>query len=323
MMWFEQLMGFAEANRKQVHQHLQHDGEYISSLVNGRRFRCGRLDIANISELRQPIPSSGKLAINEIVADVQQLHSDKNNANALFQAASQFNLLEMINPDTSPEAGIGIYSYDRTQGPACAIACGAGTIYRNYFVPIGKQIGQTTNNQIDCLADLQDYFGGGYWQMRNGYAFATAEQLTRLNQKINQLSPEARQQAKDCLRIGLQWQTEVTINAAGQLVSQAYCSALPVAYSTVAPVLWEPLARLILEATYEATFYAALRNYEQTGSKKLFLTLVGGGAFGNPNNWIFDALRLVFRRFATAPLDVAIVSYGRSNADLQQFLRNY
>jgi len=62
------------------------------------------------------------------------LHCDIENTNALFQAASQFNLLEMIVPHISPEQGVDRYENDFTQGPACAIACGAGTIYRNYFV---------------------------------------------------------------------------------------------------------------------------------------------------------------------------------------------
>ena len=37
----------------------------------------------------------------------------------------------------TPEDGVTRYKDDPTQGPACAIAAGAATIYRNYFVPIG------------------------------------------------------------------------------------------------------------------------------------------------------------------------------------------
>lgn len=48
--------------------------------------------------------------------------------NALFQVASQFNLLEMINPNITPEMGIDRYEFDRTQGPICAMSCGAETI---------------------------------------------------------------------------------------------------------------------------------------------------------------------------------------------------
>jgi len=57
---------------------------------------------------------------------------DPNSWKNLFEVASQINLLEMINQSSKPEDGIGIYEYDNTQGPKCAIACGAGTIYRNY-----------------------------------------------------------------------------------------------------------------------------------------------------------------------------------------------
>jgi hypothetical protein len=62
---------------------------------------------------------------------------------ALFQVASQFNALEMVAPNITPEDGVTRYQHDRTQGPACAIAAGAATIYRNYFVPVAGGIGQT------------------------------------------------------------------------------------------------------------------------------------------------------------------------------------
>ena len=83
---------------------------------------------------------SGKLRsaptrISEVVGDVRALHLDPQNGGALFQAASQFNLLEMTGPSLTPEQGVGIYENDQTQDPACAIACGGGAIFRNYFAP--------------------------------------------------------------------------------------------------------------------------------------------------------------------------------------------
>jgi hypothetical protein len=36
---------------------------------------------------------------------------------------------------TVPEHGVTVYSGDPTQGPACALACAAGSVYRNYFCP--------------------------------------------------------------------------------------------------------------------------------------------------------------------------------------------
>ena len=95
---------------------------------------------------------------------------------------------------------------------------------------------------------------------------------------------------------------------------------MPVAYSNVEADLWEPFARLILEATYEATFWAALKNYQQTNSNKLFLTLVGGGAFGNKPHWILESLQKVISKFRNTPLDVKIVSFRAPNPMLKNFI---
>ena len=75
----------------------------------------------------------------------------------------------MVTPNTTPEHGVGIYENDRTQGPACSIAAGAGTIFRNYFAMVGGQIGQTASQQIDCLAEIEHEFGNDLWRMQNGY----------------------------------------------------------------------------------------------------------------------------------------------------------
>ena len=80
----------------------------------------------------------GRLKVGVATGDVRQMHRLPENAGALFQVASQFNLLEMTGPEVTPEDGVTIYQYDHTQGPACAIAAGAATIYRNYFAQVGE-----------------------------------------------------------------------------------------------------------------------------------------------------------------------------------------
>ena len=56
------------------------------------------------------------------------------------------------------------------------------------------------------------------------------------------------------LRIGIHWDIEVTdVGPPGPRVSQAFCSALPVAYSSAPPADWTLFGRLVLEAAYEAT----------------------------------------------------------------------
>lgn len=47
----------------------------------------------------------------------------------------------------TPEHGVTRYERDPTQGPAYAIAAGAGTIYRNYFAPVEGGVGETRRRQ--------------------------------------------------------------------------------------------------------------------------------------------------------------------------------
>jgi len=316
-MWFEKLTGFQERSPDYVRRNLEVNGTQLKSKVNGKSYQFGFLEIPTLATLRARAPAfekyKGNVKVSEVVGDVQKMHVNPDNKNALFQAASQFNLLEMVGPDVSPLEGVGIYAYDHTQGPACAIACGAGTIYRNYLVDVNGQTGQSTHHQIDCLELIGEALGNenqALWKMRNGYALPDIDGLLKINKQLGALTTEARDDLKSKLKIGLQWNTEVTIAGDGQLVSQAYCSALPVRYSQIESHYWEPFARLILEALYEATFYATLINLEKTGSNRVFLTLVGGGAYGNELHWILESLEKVIEQFRKVALDVRMVSYS-------------
>jgi hypothetical protein len=84
---------------------------------------------------------------------------------------------------------------------------------------------------------------------------------------------------------------------------------LPVLYPDLPEWDREPFARLILEAAYEATLLAALQNFRKAGHAKVYLTLLGGGAFGNRTEWITDAIVRALNLFRDCPLDVKTVSY--------------
>ena len=241
---------------------------------------------------------------------------------ALFQVASQFNLLEMINPNITPEMGIDRYEFDRTQGPICAMSCGAGTIYRNYFVEINGQIGQTEEHQIDCLELIGDELDNenlNLWKMKNGYALLSQNGLLTINKKIAQLNNNERERLKGKLKVGIQWQTDVTIFEVKQKVSQIYCSALPVGYSQIESFYWEYFARIILEALYEATLYAGMVNMEKNNSDLVYLTLVGGGVFGNEEYWILESMQKAIEKFKNVPLNIKIVNYGTPNLNLKKY----
>lgn len=323
MNWFEELTGFKEQNHQQVQSQLKVERNVLTSLVNNKSYVCGVLETPTLAELQERVKTAhynSRIRFAEKIANVQHLHQDKENAGAMFQSASQFNLLEMVGPNVTPEKGIGIYENDHTQGPSCAIACGAGTIYRNYLANVNGKTGQTTDNQIDCLSEIGYELNNSQlnlWKMSNGYALVNnAQSLQIINAQITSKSKPDYEQLKSKLKIGVQWNTQVTINQATHLVSQAYCSALPINYSSIATELWHPFASLILEATYEATFLAAIENAENTKNFTLYLTLVGGGVFGNKLEWILEAISKIAAKFANTPLRVFIVSYGKSNPEV-------
>jgi hypothetical protein len=330
MTWFEDLTGFSEINLQQVRANLRIDGNTLSSQMNHKVYICGLLETPTLVELRERVrsckPFAGPMFLRELIADVRDLLVDPGNAGALFQVASQFNLLEMVGPDISPEQGVGIYENDRTQGPACAIAAGAGTIYRNYFAPVDGEIGQSEHHQINCLADLGAALGnsnGRLWEMKNGYALATPDGLAEIAQRLHASPEETVDDFRQTLRIGLQWNTQVTLAGCQHLVSQAYCSALPVGYSHQPQHHWKEFALLVLEAAYEATFCAAILNASQNGTNKLFLTLLGGGAFGNDIDWILAAMQRALTLYKDYDLDVSIVSFRSSNLQVQNYVSNW
>ena len=317
MSWFENLTGCVGESPESVREHLFIDGQRLHSRLNGKSWLCGELETQTLAQLRQRVLNTkydlAPISVRNVVGNVQNLHLNRANENAVFQVASQFNLLEMTSPRVTPECGVGIYEHDFTQGPACAIAAGAGTIYRNYFVDINGRIGQTADNQIDCLsgiAKLLDNSKQRLWKMVNGYALPSAEGLEEINRKLESMDEAALDTVRQALQIGLHWDTQVTLGDASHTVSQAYCSAMPVAYTPHTKELWAPLAKLVLEAAYEATICSAILNVDRNRNNRLFLTRLGGGAFGNSPDWITDAISRSLELYSDSGLDVAIVSYG-------------
>jgi len=323
--WFETLTGCREESPDYVRENLSVEGNVLRSAANCRDWCCGDLETPTLAELRERVKNISRISVTtevrEVVADIQQLHCDTSNTGAMFQVASQFNLLEMTSPNVTPEAGVGIYEQDFTQGPACAIAAGAGTIYRNYFAPVNGHIGQTAENQIDCLSDMGKRLGNSnqrLWEMKNGYALPSQIGLETVNRQLEDLDKTELDELRGLLRIGIHSGTQVTMGDSSHVVSQAYCSAMPVSYSPHSSELWAAFAKIVLEAAYEATICAAIENAQRTGNNDLYLTLLGGGAFGNALNWITDSIRRAVCQYNDCGLSIAIVSYGTSKPAIEQ-----
>jgi hypothetical protein len=341
-----------------------------STRGGGREWQAGTFTTPSLRELREAVAvhlqtrqssSAGESAHgrvrlrHEAISDVKRLHMDPANDGAVFQVASQFNCLEMIDPHVVPEDGITRYEYDPTQGPACSMACPAGTAFRNYLVqvPGSSDVGQSRGAQLNCLGDIMELLQGPKppsngsavegeaLTFQNGYVDAASPaQLLAVNQRIDAVG---REMVKERLRIGVQRETEVMLPSATdtaiqgrsdaggdkehqkkQIVTQTFNSAIPIGYSRVHDQeLWKPLSTAVLEASYEATVLVAvahnLRRLDRgLEPRPLYLTAVGGGVFANPLPWIKDAIDMSLRTVEGAcplPFDLDVVLLHRHNVN--------
>ncbi len=336
MDWFERLTGFRETGYDETRSKLEVDGTQLRSLVNGKSYGVGSLELVSLKTLRERVSATnglpGQLKVSVVRGDVRQMHHLPENVGALFQVASQFNLLEMVSSTVTPEQGVTRYEHDGTQGPACAIAAGAATIYRNYFAPVGSDHGQTKDRQLDGLADLGHELGitlgqpvDALWAMKNGYAMCSLAGLESISGYLDSLKQEQVDALSSKLRIGVHLDVEVTDGNGLEkpIVSQAFCSALPVAYSSIPAMYWKSFATLILQASYEATIWAAVLNAQRGGSKVILLTRLGGGAFGNDDDWIHFAMRRALKKVEGFDLDVKLVSYGSPSPAIVEMVADF
>lgn len=323
--WFHALFGFEETTYAQTRARFEVSGTKLRSSGNGREFGIGTFATPTLADLRRAAAGRrrGRLRVtHEVIDDVLPLHARPENAHALFQVASQFNCLEFASPSMTPEDGVTGYAHDSTQGPACALAAAAAAVYRTYFVPCGGALGQTRDRQLDNLDGLAARLGGDreFFTVRNGY---TASSEARLAALAHTMGAHARDDLLGAVKIGVQRGVEVTFASrftpppAPVHVSQAFCSALACGYSTVALEAWAPLATLVLDAAYEATLLAAVVDAEETGgSGRVWLTFLGGGAFGNRKEWIGAAVGRALARLGGVDLDVRVAHHRTLDRDL-------
>ena len=371
--------------------------EQLRALVIAQRVRCADTAAAQLKSYKATfgavgVDGVGATTICNVVGEARHQHLLA--PGTVIQAASQFNYLEFPSERTTPEAGITNYMYDRTQGPACAIACAAGTAFRNYLafvmkpgdpMPLGTDLlqedlrGQLHNRQFDGLADVTAAIqarGGAsvppYYAVVNGYVDSSTDRLVSLNALFTSIKheekgshppaaspaldtltdhgepPPAATSAEDAsvpsphegggvpprpttsfremliskLKIGVQWDTQVTDSPDALHpvhVTQTYNSAISIGYSRA--MGWDELARIVLDASYEATLLVAalkvLRSIASSGRSVdgpcVYLTQVGGGVFGNDHEWILAAIRrgcTAVENLAGIPLRVAVLHYG-------------
>ena len=295
----------------------------ISFKLKDIEYKIGNFSCLSLTELKNLQTFKEPTNINRILSEIE-INSNisdliltcDENENNVFQAASQFNLLEMYNQTVIPEEGIEIYSKDNTQGPRVALSSPANTFFRNYLIfARQKQIQdtrQSKDNQVNTMQEVLDNIPNIEYKYQNGYLFIDTD---KINTSIDFI-----QLMEQYLRVGVHTNSPL-IN--GKIASQVFCSGLPIIqgrqtqkpdknyYYGNSPIL-RKLATSILEAAIKCTFQVGVNQLSvDKPYATIYLTYLGCGEFGNDIKWFRDAYRKAVDAYQYYPLIVKLVRYSK------------
>lgn len=242
----------------------------------------------------------------------------------MFQAASNFNGVEAICETSYPDRAkfITEYADDNTQGPAASISAGPGAISRvllPFYDPSkpAAEWRQTKTQQMEMLGDVKEYFS-----VMNGYVVQKGDEKKVEADLLNEENRAIVDKVKVCVHVdeevvfGLRDSSWFGYNIVGykppisensenipendpskkiteqnHKICQVFCAAMNMGQGDSGAKNAElegdgTKAKLLLEAAYRGTYLAAIRH----GCQVLYLTLIGGGVFGNSPNTILDVI---------------------------------
>lgn len=323
--WFKELFGFEETV-KAVYKNIDivnsNGTEILKSKMNGKEYFPGHFELRSLNSFAVPHKhSNGKLNIihgygtsgKTFLVHALESQSRPEMNGATFQVASNFNCLEFTSEMQTAADGVTGYVLDHTQGPSVSLATGASLLYRNYFVNHSSgKIGQI-DEEIRLLGGtvLDKFVQHGY-PIINQHASAALGSVDLSN-----------------LKIGVHKNCQVTTTKSdrffchvnpGQFVHQVFTAALNFSGTVYGCGTTLKIAKKLLEDEYRATILCAYENSmmfpDRPGSKKLALTLLGGGVFNNPSEMICQAICACEELIVKSGLDVDVVCF--SDPDFQQ-----
>jgi hypothetical protein len=275
---------------------------------------AGRFGTPSIRELRERLSAGGGEARLWVfdgrspVTDIGALHATAG-GRPLFQVASQFNCLEAPSPRITSVAN---YFSDSTQGPRASISAFPATLQRHYAAPDrdgGRSVQETDRGQIDLLADV---FAPGRSPVRNGYlvddgGLGGRELVSALEQRFEHIRLGIHEAA--AVVLGHNWYGKVP--DPDRRIAQCFTSTVAGGFNGGERALgasFAPACRQLLRGAYLGTLLAAI----SLDRSPVVLTLIGGGAFGNPFALIWESITWAFdevRSQAGAMLDVIVNIY--------------
>lgn len=323
--WFEQLFGFRERVAdvaKNIKCEEVGDDAFLVSLVNGKRYKAGNFQVRSISSFDMKPRGGGKLHIihghgsystHFDYIDVLSNQALPENDGATYLAASNFNCLEFVSQDQTALDGVTGYVYDRTQGPFCALAAGPAIVYRNYFVKHDGKVGQL-EKEIELLKKTPIHVTHGYPIITNPeFTNNSSNKKFKWDDENNYLVGVHRGCQLTTTRNGNNF---ALVNQDDRIVHHVYAAAFNFNGTVDKCNLTIKISKYMLKAEYKAAILAAWENSllypNRKGSNKLYLTLLGGGVFGNDIDLIADAIGSNINIIKDSGLDVYVVCFSDS-----------
>lgn len=284
---------------------------------------AGRFEILSIGELRRRAIAKRKGvargAVRLWVLDGASPATDIGSLQAwaepgtLFQVASQFNCLEAPGPRITP---VATYFSDPTQGPRASISAFPGTLLRHYAAPAGDGNRFVQTNDGSQLNLLESVCAPGVAEVRGGYLSSSGipnRQAFRaaLESRFEDIQVGVHDAVP--VMLGYNWDGGVE---GERLVGQVFTSTFAGGgYSDMSaddPEI-RAICTVLLRVAYLGTLLAAIT----LGRPKVVLTLIGGGAFGNPAPLIWESICWAINEVEPfTPLDVVV--NGRNLSDSMQ-----
>jgi hypothetical protein len=265
------------------------EGDNFVSIKDGHKTPIGKFLTVDIETMEKNIRNREEVTnpINiEIIdgIDIGQLQGTlKTKDRALVQIASNFNCLEVSSVYSYPDCGdlVDGYIADVTQGPAASFGPLAASLYRAHFYKVNKKVGQTKDNQINLLDEVEGYFG----IPTNGKLY-----LDHLEDDIDDINKVVSK-----IKVGLHANASVIYSRDGKhtyeldnpypQIDQVISSTLDLS-NTYNIHNYLVHVRALLRAAYEGAYLVSiLRN-----RKVLYLTMIGGGCFQNPETIILEEI---------------------------------
>jgi len=189
------------------------------------------------------------------------------------------------------------YHSDKTQGPIASISSGGAAIVRvhaafyNPSTP-GSSWKQTSSHQHNLLYRLHEHF-----PVKNGYVCLKPDgpKFPKLNSKEYD---KMLLDTQVCYHKDVQVTTGLRstngferVTDPNQVVDQVLVAAInlhqdQIGMINAADPRAEDKCRFILDYAYQSTYISAITNKRT----QIYLTLVGGGVFGNKREWIYEAI---------------------------------